>query len=184
MLQQQPSQAAGHSPAPAAPGPPSPTHPLPQSQQPAPAPRPQAAPTPRQGLQLFPAEVVAIHTLAELQAAIVERKRDIEIRTHLDLRDLPLKSNPYTVPEAIRDEERMPGTDLAFLSWPTRSIRVCISSGMHLIRYASHPVCISSGMHLIRYASHPVCISSGMHLIRYASGGGLRPEPDAPLVTL
>ena len=71
----------------------------------------------QQSVRLFPAEVAVVYNLPDLQAAIADQKRDIEIRSHLDLRDLPLKSNPYKVYQAdIWDEERMAGTDLAFLS--------------------------------------------------------------------
>ena len=76
-------------------------------------------------MQLFPADVAVVHTPSELQAAITNGRRDIEIRSHLDLRSLPLQQNPI---DAIRSQSniRLAGTfsALAYLTWPTRSIRV------------------------------------------------------------
>lgn len=79
-----------------------------------------------QGVQLFPAEVTVVNSPAELQAAIADGKRDIEIHSHLDLRNLPLKHNPNTraSPFSRGPDRKVINTDLAFLSWPTRSIRV------------------------------------------------------------
>ena len=84
-----------------------------------------------------------VYNLPDLQAAIADRKRDIEIRSHLDLRNLPLKQNPKVGPDIDPFPSRTPiNTDLAFLSWPTRSIRVRRHCHHACMRMHTSNVCI------------------------------------------
>lgn len=109
-LQSRPGEAAKPSP-----------HPLPQSSPP--------SPRLQDSVQLFPAEVAVVYKLEDLVAAIDNQKRDIEIRSHLDLRKMPLKLHPgprfLDGDDLAESKASSAGSDLAFLSWPTRSIRVC-----------------------------------------------------------
>lgn len=71
--------------------------------------------------------MTAVHTAQELVDAMAGSARDIEIRAQLDLRTMPLKGIPgnadkvagYNVKDAGYEE-----TDVAFIRWPTRTIRV------------------------------------------------------------
>ena len=73
-------------------------------------------------VELFPADITAVHTAQELVDAMANSARDIEIRAHLDLRTIPLQANPGF---PFRDADyEVVATDLAFIRWPTRSVRV------------------------------------------------------------
>eukprot|EP00892_Ulva_mutabilis_P008121 jgi/Ulvmu1/5681/UM024_0028.1 len=89
----------------------------PPTQSPGTAAPPDSAHGSQRTVQLFPADVAIVYNLTDLQDAFSRNARDIEIRSHLDLRKLPLSENPYNLNiDGV-------GTDLAFLSWPTRSVR-------------------------------------------------------------
>ena len=77
-------------------------------------------------LELFPADITAVHTAQELVDAMAGRARDIEIRAHLDLRTMPLQAGaaPINVFSNADDQIVHRPTDLAFIRWPTRTMRV------------------------------------------------------------
>lgn len=69
---------------------------------------------------VFPTDIQIVHTAEELQAA-VGSATDIEIRAHLDLRDLSRLDNPQvSAAEGIRNRN----IALLYAFPPLRSIRV------------------------------------------------------------
>lgn len=83
----------------------------------------------------LPVDIVVVNTAEELRRAIAAAARDIEIRSHIDLRGV---GNPDSGPaEPLRHGPRgyLPGRgeegpaasshrEFAAITWPTRSIRV------------------------------------------------------------
>eukprot|EP00892_Ulva_mutabilis_P008118 jgi/Ulvmu1/5679/UM024_0026.1 len=98
-----------------------PPPPPPPPASPGTAPPPDAAQGSQPPVELFPANVAVVYNLPDLWDALSRNARDIEIRSHLDLRNLPLRANPHD--EYLDYTSGQLGTDLAFLSWPTRSLR-------------------------------------------------------------
>lgn len=73
-----------------------------------------------------PDNITSVHTPEELQRALSAGvlAQDIEIRAHLDLRTLPLQHNPYLWGGNDRAGKPATSSHIAYLSAPTRSIRV------------------------------------------------------------
>ena len=107
--------------------------PLPQPPPPSSQPSPQGVPSQHaddpelhQDMHMSKAQVTAVYTTADLMVAFFRRSRDIEIRSHLDLRNLPLTPHELWRPVGVRSGGQLPvDRDIAFLRSPTRSIRVC-----------------------------------------------------------
>ena len=106
--------------------------PHPQPPPPPPQPSPKGGP-PRDAddpallpdLHMSPAQVTAVYTTADLITAFFHRSQDIEIRSHLDLRSLPLRPHELWRPVGVGSGGQLPvDRDIAFLRSPTRSIRV------------------------------------------------------------
>ena len=90
----------------------------------------------QQDLHMSTAQVTAVHTTAELMVAFFRRRRDIEIRSHLDLRSLPLTPHELWRPIGVGSGGQLPvDRDIAFLRSPTRSIRVC--HRLHNVRFCT-----------------------------------------------
>jgi hypothetical protein len=72
------------------------------------------------------ADVRTVSTALELQQAVMDGVRDIEVVEHLDLRDLQLLNNPYNHrPEGKTNKK---ATNTMYTDTLTRSIRVCFAS--------------------------------------------------------
>ena len=90
------------------------------------------------GVHVPPAQVTAVYNTADLLVAFFNRRRDIEIRSHLDLRGLPLTPHELWRPVGVGSGGRLPvGRDLALLRPPIRSIRVS--------RRLPHARCLACG---------------------------------------
>jgi hypothetical protein len=72
---------------------------------------------------LLPAEVRTVSTASELQQAVMDGVRDIEVVEHLDLRDLQLLPNPFN--HRPEGKGNIKTTHTVFTDTNTRSIRVC-----------------------------------------------------------
>jgi hypothetical protein len=83
-------------------------------------------PTAEPSIVPLTADVRTVSTALELQQAVMDGVRDIEVVEHLDLRDLQLLNNPYNHrPEGKTNKK---ATNTMYTDTLTRSIRVCFAS--------------------------------------------------------
>jgi hypothetical protein len=83
-------------------------------------------PTAEPSVAPLSADFRTVSTALELQQAVMDGVRDIEVVEHLDLRDLQFLNNPYN--HRPEGKNNIKATNTMYTDTLTRSIRVCFVS--------------------------------------------------------